>query len=153
LEFVPWRFRMPTTIIAEGAAIVARNNWMPYLSRDLRVILSDGTPYMVLERGQVLKPEVCSKELQFYCTDPRDGAAKLVIAEQSRLGDSGAISVKEILAVPVSRHRGSARSLERVTARFDVTEDLVLRVQAWGATVGSVSRMEIHNLCFGIRTR
>jgi molecular chaperone DnaK len=145
------RVKNADTIIAEGAAIVAKNGWVPELSRDISVILSDGSHYPIFQRGHVLKPEVCSKELSFYCTDNRDGEARLVLGENVRNGDHSAITVKHILPIPVSETY-RLRDLERVTAGFRITEDLVLQVQACGATRNKIKSCEIHELCFGIRT-
>ncbi len=93
------------TIIAEGGAIIAKNNWLPYLARPLQVRLSDGALYTIFEHGQVLKPEVCHKEVSFYCTDNRDGEARMVIVEGLRPGDNTAIRTKQILNIPVNTKR------------------------------------------------
>src|SRR5439155_17937584 len=85
------------TVIAEGAAIIARNGWLPYLARPVQVHLADRSLYTVFERGWVLKPEASRKEINFYCTDNRDGEARLVVVESRRPGDSSAIGTKQIL--------------------------------------------------------
>lgn len=88
------------TIIAEGAAVISCHNWLPSLVYPISVLLSDNTLYPIYPEGTVLYPEVTKKILTFFCTDPRDGEGRLIIAE----GADGATigrKTKAVIAVPV----------------------------------------------------
>jgi molecular chaperone DnaK len=150
-RFGPRTIDLPNgdTIIAEGASVVAKNGWLPYLERPIQVRLSDGSLYTVFEQGTVLKREACQKIINFYCTDNRDGEARLVLVEPQRNGDSSSIQVKEVLNIPVNLKL--SRINERVTAKFEIDDDLEFHVSAWGAIDEKVSSIAIHDLCFGIR--
>lgn len=141
------------TIIAEGAAIIAKNDWLPYLARPIQVLLADRSVYTVFESGHVLKPEACRKEINFYCTDNRDGEARLVVAETRRPGDSTSIQTKHILNIPVSSELPAPYNHERISSIFEIDENLVLWVNAWSATQGEVVSSPLHDLCFGLRVR
>lgn len=145
--------RNADTIIAEGAAIIAQNDWLPYLARPIQVRLSDGALYTIFERGQILKPEVCRKEVSFYCTDNRDGEAHMVIVESLRPGDTTAVRTVQILNVPVSAALPRPYNHERVSAVFEIDENLVFWSSAWSATQQSVVHTPVHDICFGLRVR
>jgi hypothetical protein len=78
------------TIIAEGASVVDTLGLYPALARPVCVELSDGTNYEIFKAGELAKPDVCRKEIALFCTDNRDGQARLVIKE--RIGKNGARS-------------------------------------------------------------
>jgi len=139
------------TIIAEGAAQISRHGWLPYLARPIQVRLADESLYTVFELGRVLKSEACRKDATFYCTDNRDGEARLVLAETLRPGDSTSLTVKEILSVLVDAKLPKPYQHERVYAVFEVDEDLIMHVSSWSATQEHVSKCEIHDLCYGLR--
>lgn len=141
------------TIISEGAAIIAQNDWLPYLARPIQVRLSDGSLYTIFEHGQILKPEVCRKEVSFYCTDNRDGEAHLVVVEPLRPGDNTAIRTKQILNIPVSAALPRPYNHERVSAVFEIDENLVFWSSAWSATQQNVVHTPVHDICFGLRVR
>lgn len=139
------------TVIAEGASIIAKNGWMPYLVRPIQVRLSDHSLYTVFEEGCILKPEACKKTINFYCTDNRDGEARMVLVEPQRTGDSSSAQVKHVLNIPVNPTLSRAVAGERVTAQFEIDDDLEFHVSAWGNIDEKVRTAAIHDLCFGIR--
>jgi molecular chaperone DnaK (HSP70) len=139
------------TIIAEGASVISYHDWLPYLVRPIQVRLSDGSLYTIFEEGRVLKAAACRKDINFYCTDNRDGEARMVLVEPTRAGDSSSVRVKDVLSVPVNSRLSLASANERVTASFEIDEDLTFHVSAWGAIDESVASLSIHDLCFGIR--
>lgn len=71
------------TIIAEGAACVDYLGLLPVLARSLGVRLADGAFFELFSAGTLAKPDVCNKQINFFCTDNRDGEAKLVLVESS----------------------------------------------------------------------
>jgi molecular chaperone DnaK len=139
------------TVIAEGASIIAKNGWMPYLVRPIQIRLSDESLYTVFEEGCVLKPEACRRTVNFYCTDNRDGEARMVLVEQQRSGDTSSSQVKHVLNIPVNPTLSRAVAGERVTAQFEIDDDLEFHVSAWGNIDEKVTEGAIHDLCFGIR--
>lgn len=139
------------TVIAEGASVISKNGWLPYLECPIQIRLSDGSLYTIFERGTVLKPESCDKTVNFYCTDNRDGEVRLVLVEPQRFGDSSSVKVKEVLNVPVNSRASRATANERVTARFEIDDDLEFHVSAWGNIDENVASTAIHDLRFGIR--
>ena len=139
------------TVIAEGASVIAKNGWLPYLERPIQIRLSDNSLYTVFEQGTVLKPEACQKTVDFYCTDNRNGEARLVLVEPQRVGDSSSVQVKQVLNIPVNPKLSRATANERVTARFEIDDDLEFHVSAWGNIDENVASTAIHDLRFGIR--
>jgi molecular chaperone DnaK (HSP70) len=119
----------------------------PVLARSLGVRLSDGAFYEVFKAGTLANPEVCAKTINFFCTDNRDGEAKLVLVEQF----DGRELNERVLPIPVSRdlprkHNDS----ERVTVTFSMDNDLILHVFGKGATQERENSLEVHDLLFGL---
>ena len=137
------------TIIAEGAALVDYFGMQPVLARSLGVRLSDGAFYEVFKAGTLAKPELCKKTINFFCTDNRDGEAKLVLVERF---DGREIN-ERVLSIPVSPDLPARyNDCERVTVTFSMDEDLVLRAFGKGATQPDEETLEIHDLLFGLGT-
>ena len=136
------------TIIAEGAAIVDGLNLQTVLARSVNIQLSDGSTYEVFKAGDVASKDICSKTVNFFCTDNRDSQAKLVISEQSGNIFETRTIVKKVLPIPIS---GSAFDYERITVIFAIDEDLVLHVSAKAATQRQPESCEIYDLCFGLQ--
>jgi molecular chaperone DnaK len=135
------------TIIAEGAALVDFLGMHPVLARSFGVRLSDGAFYEIFKAGTLAKPEICAKTIHFFCTDNRDGEAKLVLVEQF----DGREMNERVLPIPVShdlpcKHNDS----ERVTVTFSMDHDLILHVFGKGATQERENSLEIHDLLFGL---
>lgn len=135
------------TIIAEGAAIVAHHDWKPYLVYPLGVRLSDDTYHPVFDAGSVLLPDMKVTELTFYCTDHRDGVARLIIAEQKRHKEWLTKCLMPIKVNPTLRNT----RVERVHTEFMFDEDLILRVSGYGSVEAKRAYGQVHDLCFGLR--
>src|SRR5439155_1733082 len=71
------------TIIAEGAAVIGFHGFQPFLAHPVRLMLSGGSSLPVFDRDTVM-PAEAHKETTLFCTDNRDGEARLVMAEQAR---------------------------------------------------------------------
>lgn len=70
----------PSTLVAEGAAVIAYRNWLPRLAADLSVLVADGKDYALLLAGTAMMPEDEPKGPQeFVCVDPRKGVAQTVV--------------------------------------------------------------------------
>lgn len=137
------------TIIAEGAALVDYLGMHPVMARSLGVRLSDGAFYEVFRAGTLAIPEVCRKTINFFCTDNRDGEAKLVLVERF----DGREMNERVLPLPVSAELPARyNDCERVTVTFSLDDDLILRVFGKGATKSNETSMEVHDLLFALGT-
>lgn len=138
------------SIIAEGASLVDALNLHPVLARPVYIELSDCSHYEIFKAGELAKTEVCTKEVALFCTDNRDGQAKLIVKEGT-CPFKDRFATKCVLSIPVSPSLPKPYNHERVTARFVLDEDLVLRVSAVGATKPDGAEAEIFDLCFALR--
>jgi hypothetical protein len=101
----------------------------------------------IKDKGWVGKPEVCTKTINFFCTDNRDGEAKLVLVEKYE----GREMNPRVFGIPVSR--ALSRNCERVTVTLSLDEDLILRAFGKGATQERGASDEYHDLHFALDTR
>jgi len=138
------------SIIAEGASLVDALNLHPVLARPVCIELSDGSQYEIFRAGEIAKTEVCTKEVALFCTDNRDGQARLIVKEGTG-PFKDRFSTKSVLSIPVSPSLPKPYNHERVTARFVLDEDLVLKVSAIGAIKPDGAEAEIFDLCFALR--
>ena len=142
--------RNADTIIAEGAARVDYLGMLPVLARSLGVRLADGAFYELFPAGTVAKKGVCEKQINFFCTDNRDGEAKLVLVEKY----DGREMNERVLGIPVSRDLPRKyNDSERVTVTLSLDDDLILRAFGKGATQEQGVRAEYHDLLFALDTR
>ena len=138
-------------LIAEGAATIDALGLQPVLARSLNVELSDGSLYEIFKAGEIANPEICHKRINFFCTDNRDGQAKLVIKELAGRKSSARPLTNEVLSIPVDSDLPRPYNHERVTADFALDDDMVLHIAARGATQTAGANCEIYKLCFGLR--
>ena len=137
------------TIIAEGAALVDYMGMHPVLARGLGVRLSSGAYYELFPPGTMAKPGVCEKTINLFCTDNRDGEAKLVLVEKY----DGREMNERVLGIPVSRSLPRKyNDCERVSVTLSLDEDLILRAFGKGATRESGVKAEYHDLLFALDT-
>jgi hypothetical protein len=139
-------------VIAEGAAAIAFHAYVPFLTRPVLVGLADGTAYPVFDRDTVV-PVAARRELTLFCTDNRDGEARLIVGERTRENDPDSIRQHVVVRVPVSPDLPKPYNHERVYASFEVDDDLVLRVRANGATLRQEATAAVHDLKFGLRVK
>ncbi|MBS0264829.1 MAG: Hsp70 family protein [Planctomycetes bacterium] len=138
------------SIIAEGAAIVAALNMHPVLAAPISLELSDETNHPVFDSGAIAKPEACQRQVSLFCTDNRDGMARLIVKEGARRNNQQ-YTTKGIVAVPVNSELPKPYDHERVTARFTIDEDLILRVAGHAATQRRGAEMEVYDLRFALK--
>lgn len=138
------------TVIAEGAAIVAHNDWQPCFANPIKLRLSDDSLYTVFVEKSQLHRETARKEMTLFCTDQRDGEARVVTIEGA--GFVGRTDkVKSILSIPVNASV-NRRWVEQVYVKYFVDDDLVLNVCGHGSIEQKVVTDQIHDLCMGLRT-
>jgi molecular chaperone DnaK len=139
------------TIIAEGAALIDSLGMQPVLARAIGVRLSDESFYEIFPAGSMATPAVCTKTVNFFCTDNRDGEAKVILVERV---DHQEITKPQVLSVPVNREQPHKHAdHERIVITFRLDDDLVLHVTAKGATQPHGRTIEVHDLLFALNTR
>jgi len=141
----------PDTIIAEGASIIDALELQPALARSIGIQLSDDSYYEVFSAGTIAKAASVPKQINMFCTDNRDGQARLIIKERKNKDSNEGEKTLAVLPVPVMS-KLKPHFPEKVTVSFSLDEDLVLQVIGKGATQDINSHIELHNLCFGLRT-
>lgn len=139
------------TIIAEGAAVIDALGFHPMLSRSICVELADDSLYPVFSEGCLAVPDLCKKTLSFYCTDNRDGEAKLIVKDSSNGFRSSKPALKHVLTIPVSNSLPKPYDHERVTVDFWLDDDLVVNVRGRAATQTEGAFCEITDLCYGLK--
>jgi molecular chaperone DnaK len=121
------------------------------LARPLCIELSDGNMYEVFKAGDIAKPNVCSKEVAFFCTDNRDGQARLIVKEGAGPFRDHFVT-KQVLTIPVSTQLPKPYKHERVIASFVIDEDLTLRISAKAATQSERTETVVYDLCFALKS-
>lgn len=139
------------TIISEGAAIIDAEGLQPVLSRPFNVELSDNSLYEVFPAGIIADKNICHKAVNFYCTDNRDGQAKLILKELAGRTNSSRPLMKNFLNIPVNQELPTPYNHERVSVDFALDEDMILHVAGKGATQENGAKCQIFDLCFGLR--
>lgn len=142
----------PDAAIARGAAIVAAERWEPFNVKPIAVKLSDDTFFTVLPAKRELRPSA-STGFTFYCTDPRPAVANLMFYEQAVSGDAAYRALNACLAVPSDPEIRAIANLDRIVARFFITEDATLCCEAQSSSTKATRTCEIFDLSFGLKLR
>ena len=141
----------PDMVIAQGAAVVAEMGWVPYLSKNIMIELSDGSYWTAFDKGRPLvKEQMPAREEVFTCVDTRDIEAKLIVVE----GETEAAKNKilDVLNIPV-QHISSLRSPDDVVVDLSIDHNIVLSIKGYGKQAGKRKKKEIHSICFGVEMR
>lgn len=133
------------SLIAEGAAVIAHHGWKPYLVNPISLQLSDGTYYRIFGANTPMVPETAKREVTLFCTDPREGVARLVVAEETQDGRRHL----QVVQVPVQPVLGP--DLERIGARFEFDADLILNVTGVGSATGEPVTAQVYDLRMGLQ--
>ncbi len=94
-----------------------------------------------------------AERLNLYCTDPRDGVAKIQLEVPSRRHGrhvQASDPRTSLASLSVKVDDKSNRLFERVELDMRVDENLILQVQACSTVVNDRDATEIHNLEFGL---
>jgi len=141
--------RNPSTVIAEGAAIVAYENWKLYNHSDISVKLSDGTDFIILENGTELIPEN-SKPFTFTCVDSRNQMAHLLFSHRQVAGDEVFLPLSQ-LSVPTFMEEARYKNLDRIHVEFSITNEGILDCRAKSSSTGAIVERRIHKLTTGLK--
>ena len=142
----------PQSVIAEGAAVVAYEGFQPFLSAGIELRLADGSDYPVLPAGSVV-PSGGVRDLSLYCTDNREAEVRLIVRERLLARGASETKTLTVLPVPVTAELPKPYAHERVRARFEVNDDLILRVSAAAEIRGEQVHASVHDLKYGLRVR
>jgi molecular chaperone DnaK (HSP70) len=140
----------PDAAIARGAAIVAAERWEPFNVKPIAVKLSDDSYFTVLPAKHGLKPSA-SSSFTFYCTDPRPAVANLMFYEQAVSGDGAYRALNTHLSIPSDPEIRRIADLDRIVARFFITEDATLCCEAQSSSTGAIRSCEIYDLSLGLK--
>lgn len=156
-SFGPLRVQIPdgtATLIAEGAAWIAADGAGLRLAKDVELLLARDSYLTVIRAGTGMpkEGEVRLETVHLYCTDPRDGVAKVQLCVPTQHG-RGVLRGQpriplETLAVKVDRRARPFR--ERVELDLRINDDLILEAHARSLEVKDEDRREIHDLEFGL---
>src|SRR5690606_21442984 len=144
------------TIIAEGAAWIAHDRANLCLTKNIEVALARGALHPVIRAGLEMPRQGMATDsirLQLYCTDPRDGVAKIQLGTPIRPGRHvQKTDPRDSLALLWVGVDSQAKELfERVDMGLTIDENLILAVEARSALLEDTDRQEIHNLEFGLQ--
>ena len=142
------------TIISEGAAWIAHDKANLTLAKNIELLQARNTYFPILKAGSQMPREgdVLTSQLSLYCTDPRDGIAKIEISSPKKPGRNvqktdqrdtlGSISVAIDKTLPLFT--------ERVELNVDIDDNLILTASAKSLIKNDADTVEIHNLEFGL---
>ena len=139
-------------VIAQGAAVVAEYGWLPFLTKDIQVELSDNSYWALFEHNMPLATDKEAKASEtFTCVDQRKGYAKIIISDGIGQQKDSTLA---ILNIPVlaSKRFGDDISIEAV-----LDKDIILHIQANSKMVNDDKQdfterksAEVYKLCFGL---
>jgi len=142
------------TIIAEGAAWIANDRPDLMLAKPLEVLV-DYDSYFPLVKEDTVMPshgQSFTDTLNFFVTDPRDGAAKIQLTSPIRPGKPMAATRRSILDIMSIKVDQKARKLfERLELQLQVDQNLIAQITA--ASTGPVpdrDSVSIHDLEFAL---
>ena len=143
-------------IISKGAAWIAHDRANLLLAKNIELALARDNRHVVLKAGSEMPREGSvqrTERLNLYCTDPRDGVAKIQLEVPARrhgrhVQPSDQRNSLACLSVKVDEK--SNRLFERIELDMRVDENLILQVEACSTVASDQDATEIHNLEFGL---
>jgi len=141
-------------VIAQGAAVVSEMGWMPFLSKDILLELSDDSYWPIFNEGLPLSSLEESKMFEtLTCVDQRQKIAKLIIGEGFGQNKDSTLA---IINVPIL---GDKRFGDDICFEARIDRDIILHIGAYSKQVygyGSNEKyskrknVEIYKMCFGL---
>lgn len=136
--------------IAQGAAVIAEMGWLPFLTKDIQIALSDGSFWPIFEHDMpiaVHKSAYNSEE--FCCVDSRNKRAKIIVCE-----GLGQVRDKNlaVLNIPVPGYYDYG---DEIVVEAELDKNIVLFIKGHSKLAVSNGRAirktaEITQLCFGL---
>ncbi|HDY6445610.1 hypothetical protein AM487_002980 [Pseudomonas aeruginosa] len=143
-------------IISKGAAWIAHDRADLLLAKNIELALARDTRHVAIKAGSVMPREGAiqqAERLNLYCTDPRDGVAKIQLEVPARRHGrhvQASDPRNNLASLSVKVDERSGRLFERVELDMRVDENLILKVEACSTVVNDQDATEIHNLEFGL---
>lgn len=141
-------------VIAQGAAVVAEYGWLPFLTKDIQVELSDNSYWALFEHGMPIATDREAKASEmFTCVDQRKGYAKIIISDGIGQQKDSTLA---ILNVPVLADK---RFGDDISVEALLDKDIILHIQSYSKMVHGYGyyenfterkTAEIYKLCFGL---
>lgn len=141
-------------LIAEGAAVISEMGWLPFLTKDISIKLSDDSLYPIFEKNTIIAADGEAKKSEdLICCDNRGGDAKIIIVEGEGKGKNRNLA---ILKVPVHNH---SKFNDEIKLDAILDRDVILKISARSFMVKGVKpeeaysvkkETEVHQLRFGL---
>ena len=138
----------PDCIIARGAALIAAVGLSPILQNNISIKLEDSSYYTIFKAQfpiEKLKKE--SINVSLYCVDPRDGWAKIVVADMKQ-------PIKKVLntlSVPVNTNWNIREyGPEKLQLRAYIDKDMIIHFEGHSKTRKDIESIEIYDIPFGL---
>jgi len=141
-------------LIAQGAAVISEMGWLPFLSKDISIQLSDDSLYPIFEKNtNIAAGREAKNSEDLVCCDNRGGVAKILIVEGDGQRKDKNLSV---LKVPVLN---DSRFNDDIKLDAILDKDIILKIVARSFLAHGYSpeknysvrkETEIHQLCFGL---
>jgi molecular chaperone DnaK len=142
-------------LIAQGAAVISEMGWLPFLTKDISIQLSDDSLYPLFEKGtNIAVNKEAKKSEDLICIDNRGGDAKIIIVEGSEQRKDRNLA---IIKVPVLNHANFNNDI-KLDAIID--ENIILKISARSLMIRGyrqpedeysiVKSVEVHQLSFGL---
>ena len=147
-------------VIAQGAAVIAEMGWMPFLSKDIMISLSDGSYWPIFESNTLISTnEVATAYEEFVCVDQRQKIAKIIICE----GKSDKERYKQrkdrilqVIKVPIL---SDYRFGDIIVVDAKIDKNIIMQINAYSKMVCGYDKehnysigkkAEVYQLCFGL---
>lgn len=142
-------------LIAQGAAVISEMGWLPFLTKDISIQLSDDSLYPIFEKNTPIASGGEAKRSEdLVCNDNRGGEAKIIIVEGEGQRKDKNLT---ILKVPVLNH---ARFNDDIKLDAIIDRNIILKISAHSLQVRGyrqpedefsvLKETEVHQLCFGL---
>ena len=142
-------------LIAQGAAVISEMGWLPYLTKDVLIQLSDDSYWPLFEHEMPIASGCeATRSETFVCVDQRNKTAKVIICEG--IGQKSDKNLG-IINVPILGHNLFGDDIQ-IDSTLD--KDIVLNVSAYSKMVHGPKQpieeysirksVKIHQLCFGL---
>lgn len=142
------------TIISEGAARIAADKLNLTLAKPFELLEARNSVVTLLKEGTLLPTRGASihQEQAMYCTDPRDGTARLTFKRPLMVGKFGASDARinlGSLSVPVNK--AFPPLSERIIVKVEIDDNLIAHASAVGSDLGEPVTAQFYELEFALR--
>lgn len=147
-------------LIAQGAAVISELGWLPFLTKDISIELSDGSFWPMFESGMPIAPSQTAHRREiFSCVDQREKLAKVIVCEGMEQQKDRNLAV---LNVPILNNNQFG---DDIIIEGDIDNNIILTVKAHSVFVQgyktkdrsgideeySIRKIaEVFQMCFGL---